>query len=53
MRPIRSPKWPKAIAPIGRATNATPKLTKASRVCAAGDSTGKNKGPNTSAAAVA
>ena len=51
LRPIRSPKWPNVIAPNGRATNAMPKLIKASKVCAAGDFVGKNSGPKTSAAA--
>lgn len=53
LRPMRSPKWPNAIAPTGRAMKAMPKLMNANRVCASGDLAGKNSGPNTSAAAVA
>ena len=53
LRPMRSPKCPKATAPTGRATKAMPKLISANSVCAAADSAGKNSGPNTSAAAVA
>ena len=53
LRPTRSPKWPNAIAPTGRATNARPKVMNASSVRAAADCAGKNNGPITSAAAVA
>ena len=53
LRPMRSPKCPKAIAPTGRAMKAMPKLMKANNVCAVALSAGKNSGPNTSAAAVA
>ena len=52
LRPTRSPKWPKAIAPTGRAKKAMPKVISANSVCAAGDPAGKNSGPKTSAAAV-
>ena len=51
--PIRSPKWPNRTAPNGRARKASPKLRNDNISCADGDSAGKNKGPNSSAAAVA
>ena len=53
LRPMRSPKWPKAMAPTGRATKARPKVMNASSVCAVADCAGKNSGPITSAEAVA
>ena len=53
LRPTRSPKWPKAIAPKGRATKASPNTIKALITCAPGEALGKNSGPNTSAVAVA
>jgi hypothetical protein len=52
LRPIRSPKWPKTIAPAGREKKATPKVANAARVPDNGLSDGKNATPNTRAAAV-
>ena len=52
LRPIRSPKWPKTIAPAGREMKATPKVANAARVPDTGLSDGKNATPNTRAAAV-
>jgi hypothetical protein len=53
LRPTRSPKCPNALAPSGRAMNATLKLAYAESSCAEVDEAGKNSGPKTSEAAVA
>ena len=45
LRPIRSPKWPKTMAPAGRETKATPKVANAARVPDSGLSVGKNATP--------
>ncbi len=52
LRPIRSPKCPKTIAPAGRDTNATPNVANAASVPDSGLNDGKNAFPNTRAAAV-
>ncbi len=52
LRPMRSPKWPITIPPMGRATNPTARVAKAARVPARSDVPGKNCLPSTSAAAV-
>ena len=52
LRPMRSPKCPMTMPPIGRAMKPMPKAAKEARVPAAGDICGKNSGPNTVAAAV-
>ena len=51
-RPIRSPKWPKMMAPTGRAKKATAKVPKEATVPAAVPSAGKNTTGKTRAAAV-
>ncbi|MNJ79628.1 hypothetical protein D3C77_777100 [compost metagenome] len=53
LRPIRSPIWPKIMPPNGLAKNPTAKVPKAAMVLNSLSSEGKNKAPNTSAAAVA
>ena len=47
-RPMRSPKCPMTIPPIGRAMNPTPKVAKDARVAAIGETCGKNLGPRPS-----
>ena len=44
-RPMRSPRWPKMIAPIGRITNATPIVASAARFAPTGPSGSKKSGP--------
>ena len=51
-RPIRSPKWPKMIAPTGRAKKATANVPKEAMVPAAAPRAGKNTTGKTRAAAV-
>lgn len=53
LRPSRSPKCPKIIAPMGRATNATPSVPNDAIVPAAGPRAGKNRSANTREAATA
>ena len=53
LRPTRSPKWPKSAEPIGRATNAMPKVAREASVAVVGSDDGKNSAGNTSTAAVA
>ncbi|GAA0999134.1 hypothetical protein GCM10009563_24310 [Subtercola frigoramans] len=53
LRPIRSPKCPKMIEPMGRATNATPKTANEVSRPTLGSVVGKNSFGNTSTAAVA
>ena len=53
LRPMRSPKWPKMIDPIGRAMNATPKTAKEARRAVAGSSLTKKSDGKTRTAAVA
>jgi hypothetical protein len=48
-RPTRSPKWPKTIPPMGRATNPTAKVPNAARVPTSGSKVGKNSLLKTSA----
>ena len=52
LRPIRSPKWPKIAAPIGRAAKPTNWVPYESRMPANLDWSGKNRSGKTSAAAV-
>jgi hypothetical protein len=51
LRPIRSPRWPATKAPIGRARKPTPNEASDTICPMPGDRFGKNRGPNTSAAA--
>ena len=44
-RPIRSPRWPKMIAPTGRITNPTPIVANAARVPPTAPRGSKNSGP--------
>ena len=53
LRPIRSPKCPNTIEPIGRAKNARAKVASDCSVAAAGSDAGKNCCGKTSTAAVA
>jgi len=54
LRPIRSPRCPKTIAPIGRATMAAPKIAKLESSAPVPSSVlGKNSVGKTSTAAVA
>ena len=53
LRPMRSPKWPKAIDPIGRATNAMANVASDASTDVAGSDAGKKSFGNTSTAAVA
>ncbi|MNT84126.1 hypothetical protein D3C72_2241010 [compost metagenome] len=52
LRPMRSPKWPKRIPPMGRASMPLAKAAKAASVPVNGSNCGKNSLLNTSAAAV-
>jgi hypothetical protein len=52
-RPIRSPRWPATKAPRGRAMKPTPNVARAAIWEMLGSIAGKNRGPKTSAAAVA
>jgi hypothetical protein len=51
-RPMRSPRWPNRMPPSGRNKNATANVANAVNVPTAGSNCGKNRLPNTSAAAV-
>ena len=53
LRPIRSPKWPNNTEPIGRATNARPKVASEASSAVVGSPLGKNRNGNTDTAAVA
>ena len=53
LRPILSPKWPKTIEPMGRATNAAPNAANDLSSDWVGSSPGKNSAGKTSTAAVA
>ena len=53
LRPMRSPKWPNTIEPIGRATNARPKVARDASSAVVGLPLGKNRNGNTDTAAVA
>ena len=53
LRPRRSPRWPKKIAPIGRATMAAPKTAKEASRAVVGLPVLKNSCGKTSTAAVA
>ena len=53
LRPMRSPKWPKTIEPIGRATKATPKTANDCSSEIVGSALAKKIVGNTSTAAVA
>ena len=52
LRPTRSPKWPNSAEPIGRATNASPKVANDCSVAVVALPGGKNSVGNTSTAAV-
>lgn len=52
LRPRRSPRWPKRMAPSGRARKPTQKVTKESSTPTAGGTSAKNSGANTRAEAV-
>ena len=53
LRPRLSPRWPKKIAPIGRATMAAPKTANDASSAVVGFPAGKNSCGKTSTAAVA
>ena len=53
LRPRRSPRWPKKIAPSGRATIAAPKTANDASSAVVGSPVGKNRCGKTSTAAVA
>ena len=53
LRPIRSPKWPKTIAPKGRAKKAMEKVAKDASSAVVASLAGKNSVGKTSTAAVA
>lgn len=52
LRPIRSPKWPKMIAPTGRAKKATANVAKDASTAVLGFAAGKKIVGKTNAAAV-
>lgn len=53
LRPTRSPKWPNARAPMGRAKKAMENVANDDNSAVPGSSPGKNSAGNTSTAAVA
>ena len=53
LRPMRSPKWPNAMAPMGLAKKAMEKVAKDCSSAEVGSPDGKNRVGNTSTAAVA
>ena len=53
LRPIRSPKWPKTMAPKGRAKKAIEKVAKEASSAVVASEAGKNRVGKTSTAAVA
>jgi hypothetical protein len=52
LRPMRSPKWPKRVEPMGRAKNAMPKVAREARRAEAGSDAGKKSAGKTRTAAV-